>query len=305
MKKINKGLLQTGLVIGIASIIVAGLAFTKFKDVININSIIASVINEPCNEYWATDCKSAHDECAIKANGIHQCKWVKTGFTIVQGNIRCPGKCVNGHDPIIRPTPTPVPTRTPRPTRTPTPRPTRTPRPTVTSTPTGTPRIVSCNRRCNSSVYPPINCAQGLFCYTTSGLRGADGVCRNINCRRETDCDCGTPRPTATPTGTPIPTSTPTMTATPTSVPGEPNYCGGTCGSNYNCRSGFFCYDGYCRNPQCANEVNCDCKVDPTTPPVLGISTVRELPKTGGGLGFITFSSLLGGLGFWLFKKSK
>ena len=246
MKKINKGLLQTGLVIGIASVFTAGLLLTKFKGVIDINSIIASVINEPCNEYHATDgCSGAHAECRVKADGPHHCKWIDTGWTEVWVNeaggevMKCKGRCVNGHDPIIRPTPTSAPTRTPRPTRTPVP--TSTPRPTVT--------------------------------------------------------------PTAT--GTPISNPTPTMTATPTSVPGEPNYCGGTCGSNYNCRSGFFCYNGYCRNPQCADVLDCDCKASPTTPPVLGISTARELPKTGGGLGFVTFSSLLGGLGFWLFKKSR
>lgn len=227
MKKTNKGLLQIGLVIGMASLFTASLLLTKFKDAININSIIASVINEPCNEYWATNCQSAHDECAVKANGIHQCKWVTRGVTIVQGNVRCPGKCVNGHDPRPRITPTPVSTITPSPTV--------------------------------------------------------------------------TPNPTKTPTVTP--TATATTTATPTYTPGEPNYCGGTCGSNYNCQGGFFCYQGFCRNPQCVNELDCVCKSSPTMPPVLGITKIKELPKTGGGLGFVIFSTFLGGLGYFTFKK--
>lgn len=51
-------------------------------------------------------------------------------------------------------------------------------------------------------------------------------------------------------------------TATPTQAPiggGEPNSCGGTCGSNYNCRANLFCYQGYCRNPLCASDSDCDC----------------------------------------------
>lgn len=50
---------------------------------------------------------------------------------------------------------------------------------------------------------------------------------------------------------------------------GEPNSCGGTCGSNYNCKGDLFCYQGYCRNPQCANSSDCKCSSatnKPTTP---------------------------------------
>lgn len=60
----------------------------------------------------------------------------------------------------------------------------------------------------------------------------------------------------ATPTPTPveIPSPTPTPTATP-----SPNSCGGTCGSNTNCESSFYCYQGACRNPSCPTIANCVC----------------------------------------------
>jgi hypothetical protein len=124
-----------------------------------------------------------------------------------------------------------------------------------------------------------------------------------------------TPRvtPTATPVATPTstPVQTPTMTPTSTPTQGEPNYCGGTCGSNYNCQAGYFCYiesgkkSGFCRNPICSGESDCNCKSAPTAPPVLGTTTTTVLPKTGGGLDFIVLSLLSGGLGALLFKKIK
>ncbi len=51
-------------------------------------------------------------------------------------------------------------------------------------------------------------------------------------------------------------------TNTPTSSPyveGEPNSCGGTCGSNYNCAMNYFCYDGFCRSPLCPSDKTCGC----------------------------------------------
>ena len=45
---------------------------------------------------------------------------------------------------------------------------------------------------------------------------------------------------------------------TPTPI-GEPNSCNGTCGSNYNCKGEYFCYQGFCRNPNCPNEKSCVC----------------------------------------------
>lgn len=46
----------------------------------------------------------------------------------------------------------------------------------------------------------------------------------------------------------------------------DPNECGGTCGSNYNCQAGLFCYQGFCRNPACQADTNCVC---PTATPTL------------------------------------
>lgn len=70
----------------------------------------------------------------------------------------------------------------------------------------------------------------------------------------------------------PTPTATATATATATSgtggyVEGEPNSCGGTCGSNYNCKANLYCYQGFCRNPICSNETDCDCSVAATAAP--------------------------------------
>lgn len=48
---------------------------------------------------------------------------------------------------------------------------------------------------------------------------------------------------------------------------GPTNACGGTCGSVYNCNSGLFCYQGYCRNPDCKTDLTCGCKASPTPSP--------------------------------------
>ena len=73
-------------------------------------------------------------------------------------------------------------------------------------------------------------------------------------------------------------------------VEGEPNSCGGTCGSNYNCKANLYCYQGYCRNPICKNESDCNCSVplaatDPLTMPILkseptSSPTVKPLKTT-------------------------
>lgn len=88
----------------------------------------------------------------------------------------------------------------------------------------------------------------------------------------------GSPEPS--PTESPIPSGSPTENPTPTQTPvaGEPNSCGGTCGSNSNCASGFFCYDGYCRNPSCPSEADCNCPAGatPTSTPVQ-----ESMPQSG------------------------
>jgi len=54
--------------------------------------------------------------------------------------------------------------------------------------------------------------------------------------------------------------STPSPTATATPGPqATPNSCGGTCGSNFNCKSDLVCYNGLCRNPSCSSSANCVC----------------------------------------------
>jgi hypothetical protein len=67
----------------------------------------------------------------------------------------------------------------------------------------------------------------------------------------------------SSPTASPVPTNSPSPSPAPTA---EPNYCGGTCGSNTNCQSGLFCYQGYCRNPSCSTNVSCVC-TNPTNQP--------------------------------------
>jgi len=64
-------------------------------------------------------------------------------------------------------------------------------------------------------------------------------------------------------------------TASPTPTQDEPNSCGGTCGSNYNCKAEFFCYQGYCRNPACQTDTDCVC---PTAKPAAKPKTASSSP---------------------------
>lgn len=79
-----------------------------------------------------------------------------------------------------------------------------------------------------------------------------------------------TQSPTSMATSTTLAQATPTITATPTttptSAPEEPNNCGGTCGSNYNCKANLYCYKGFCRNPICSEETDCNCTPITATP---------------------------------------
>lgn len=72
-------------------------------------------------------------------------------------------------------------------------------------------------------------------------------------------------------------------------IGGEPNFCGGTCGSNNNCQPNYFCYQGFCRNPVCASDTTCNCTITatptarpattrPTTRSVTNITTSRPSP---------------------------
>lgn len=118
-----------------------------------------------------------------------------------------------------------------------------------------------------------------------------------------------TPTPLITPTPTPTvsPTPTPTVTPTPTLTPvPTPNWCNGTCGSNSNCQSGYFCYNGYCRIPSCRDSVDCICATPtptPVTPLVLGATAPPVLPKTGGGMGDLMALFGVGSLGVYLVRR--
>lgn len=85
----------------------------------------------------------------------------------------------------------------------------------------------------------------------------------------------------------------------------EPNSCGGTCGSNYNCQSNLYCNQGYCRNPLCSDKSDCNCTAAtnaPTTAPTkkpvvkpVAITTLKpitvilptETPDSGKGGNFV------------------
>lgn len=54
------------------------------------------------------------------------------------------------------------------------------------------------------------------------------------------------------------------------------NACGGTCGSIYNCNVNLFCYQGFCRNPDCPNDITCGCTATPT--PTIA-STIKPTAK--------------------------
>lgn len=88
------------------------------------------------------------------------------------------------------------------------------------------------------------------------------------------------------------PQSTPTV--------GEPNSCNGTCGSNSNCKSGLFCYEGYCRIPENPKSSIC------ATPTVLSATAPPELPKTGNNMymNLIGMTSLAG-VGMYLYRRFK
>jgi len=60
------------------------------------------------------------------------------------------------------------------------------------------------------------------------------------------------------------------LTYIPKVVPENTNDCGGTCGSNSNCNSNLFCYNGFCRNASCPDDPDCDCNnnnIAPTESP--------------------------------------
>jgi len=141
----------------------------------------------------------------------------------------------------------------------------------TTATPTATPQTVACNEVCNETVNPPISCEGELSCYSTSDLRGASGLCRNLDCIEETDCLC--PGATEAPT----PTATATATANPE--------CNNSCTQNTDCPDGLMCNiasgetSGSCRNTSCLSETDCICPA--ATGTSAPIADEPELPDAG------------------------
>lgn len=77
------------------------------------------------------------------------------------------------------------------------------------------------------------------------------------------------------------------------SIKGEPNSCNGTCGSNYNCKEGFFCHQGFCRNPSCPNDKSCDCNLNLTDshspiPVIKQDIQIQTITPTPSDYGYIT-----------------
>ena len=64
---------------------------------------------------------------------------------------------------------------------------------------------------------------------------------------------------------------------------GEPNFCGGTCGSNYNCQANYFCFEGFCRNPICSTDTDCVCNMSTATPVATVKSTIKPTTESKGG----------------------
>lgn len=120
----------------------------------------------------------------------------------------------------------------------------------------------SCGTSITSPTPTPIACSRVSFSLTTSTASPS-------------------PTPTATATATATPTTTATATAIPTATPsGAPNSCGGTCGSNYNCGSELFCYNGYCRNASCPAETDCTCSNATSTPTSITSTTTTTTTTT-------------------------
>ena len=64
-------------------------------------------------------------------------------------------------------------------------------------------------------------------------------------------------------------TATPSFTPTPISSAGPtaaPKSCGAYCWNNTDCGGNFHCYYGFCRNPNCLTEIDCDCSAYTPTP---------------------------------------
>lgn len=141
---------------------------------------------------------------------------------------------------------------------------------------------------CLSSCSKNIDCPVNTSCY--------QGSCRNPLCFSSNSCSCPatTPTPSPRPVYRPRPTTTPYPSYTASPLPSATPYaskpgseqidttakaaCYQPCSSSDACDSNLICFNGYCRNPLCVSNVNCDCSaltsVTPSpTPAVLAKST--------------------------------
>lgn len=72
---------------------------------------------------------------------------------------------------------------------------------------------------------------------------------------------------------------------------GEPNSCGGTCGSNFNCKANLYCYKGYCRNPLCSDKTDCNCSTVAATTKATTKAQATNKSQTKGEGGVIAKGS--------------
>ncbi len=102
---------------------------------------------------------------------------------------------------------------------------------------------------------------------------------------------CGSLVFTLTAISSPSPSASATASPTSTPTQGEPNSCGGTCGSDSNCKSGLTCYQGFCRNPSCSSDTDCNCPAGggstatakPTAKATATPTEAPSLPESGTG----------------------
>jgi len=126
-----------------------------------------------------------------------------------------------------------------------------------------TPIPLSCNKSCGIVADISTECGSGLSCVDVNTDPNTVVLkCRNLECKGKIDCVCPTDSPATT---SPAPS-------------GAPNSCGGTCGSDINCASDLFCYNGYCRNPSCSGETDCACS---GTGSSTSTPTEPTLPQSG------------------------
>ncbi len=179
--------------------------------------------------------------------------------------------------PTVRATNTPIntPTNTQIPptntiASTSTPNPTATPNPLCGSScdPDGSSNQCPSNHTCAPDSHPNAN-----TCILTSCVQNPS-LCSNNSC-------------TVLPTPTAVRTSTPTqpIAYSPSSTP-IPGSCNANCSTDSNCANNLVCSGGTCRNPECTEQANCSCSIQPTP----------EIPVTGTGTTLVGIGIIVGGI---------